>query len=171
MQNPVSLSKDNTNSCILQGILLPKLIPYAQQCGRDYLVQEDGAGAHSPKHQGQVYKLAKVLRLLWPGNSPDLNAIEPCWWWMKWRTTGRGAPQTRKEMVKAWRQSWKDLPQEQIQKWIKAIPEHIKAVIRCEGGNEYPEGSQGFKRCYIGRRLKGKLFAHTYVANTTSQTG
>ena len=44
MQNPVCLSKDNINSCILQGILLPKLIPYAQQCGRDYLVQEDGLG-------------------------------------------------------------------------------------------------------------------------------
>jgi len=28
--------------------------------------------------------------------------------------------------AKAWNQSWKDLPQEQIQKWIEAIPGHAK---------------------------------------------
>jgi hypothetical protein len=43
-------------------------------------------------------------------------------------------------MEKAWYQAWKDLPQEQIQQWIAAIPHHIREIIRLEGGNEYNEG-------------------------------
>jgi len=55
------------------------------------------------------------MRLLWLGNSPDLNAIEPCWWWMKNRSTAQGAPTSRIEIIKAWKKAWKDLSQEQIQ--------------------------------------------------------
>ena len=29
------------------------------------------------RQTGVVYSLAKIIRLLWPGNSPDLNMIEP----------------------------------------------------------------------------------------------
>ena len=60
-------------------------------------------------------------------------------------------------MEKAWYQAWEDLPQEQIQQWIAAIPFHIKEIIRLEGGNEYKEGVQGFKRNWAGLRIKGKL--------------
>jgi hypothetical protein len=62
-------------------VMLPKLIPFAQECKKkrpNTLVQEDGAPAHIHHHHGPVYKLYDVERLIWPGNSPDLNAIEPC---------------------------------------------------------------------------------------------
>jgi hypothetical protein len=95
--------------------------------------------------------------LLWPGNSPDLNAIEPAWYWLKRRTTARDAPANRKDMEQAWRQAWQDLPQEAIQLWIAAILDHIKEIIRLEGGNEYKEGVKGFKRSWAGTRIKGKL--------------
>jgi hypothetical protein len=103
------------------------------------------------------------MRLLWPGNSPDLNAIEPAWFWMKRRTTSQGAPTTKAEMEKRWLQAWKDLPQKTIQGWIERIPHHIREVIRLEGGNEYKEGVQGFKRSWKGDRLKGKLSTLVYV--------
>jgi transposase len=86
-------------------IMLAKLIPFAQKCQKkrpDILVQEDGAPAHAHRHQAPVYKLFKVPRLIWPGNSPDLNMIEPCWPWMKKTTTARGAPQTRALTEKKW---------------------------------------------------------------------
>jgi hypothetical protein len=63
--------------------LRDQLIPFAQQCqerGRpDILIQEDGAPAHVHSYQRSVYRKYRVKRLVWPGNSPDLNAIEPCW--------------------------------------------------------------------------------------------
>ncbi|RFU30387.1 hypothetical protein B7463_g5944, partial [Scytalidium lignicola] len=66
--------------------------------------------------------------------------IKPCWFWMKRRTTAKGASKSRAEAVKAWEKCWKDLSQSQIQAWIERIPFHIQEIIRIEGGNDYKEG-------------------------------
>lgn len=63
-----------------QVILKKKLVPFAQEHKKGHLrtiVQEDEALAHASKHNIPVFSLAKIKKLLWPGNSPDLNAIEP----------------------------------------------------------------------------------------------
>ena len=127
-------------------ILKPKLIPWAKKHGLAHagtIVQEDGAPAHASKHQQPIFNLAKVKRLLWPGNSPDLNAIEPCWWYIKRKTTAKGAATSKKDLEKQWLKCWEDLSQERIQKWVERIPVHIEEIIRCKGGNEYMEGSAG----------------------------
>jgi transposase len=147
-------------------IMLAKLIPFAKECQQkrpDTLVQEDGAPAHAHAHQAPVYEFHKVPRLLWPGNSPDVNAIEPAWPWMKKVTTARGAPTARPVMEKAWIKAWNDLPQHKIQAWIERIPRHVQEIIRLKGGNEYPEGRKAFKRNHAGTRIKGKLSSHAYL--------
>jgi transposase len=124
-------------------ILIPKLLPFAKECAIERpktIVQEDRAPAHSHYIQQRVFDAAEVERLLWCPNSPDLNAIEPAWPWMKRRTTKKGAPKSRQEAITAWNQAWRDLPQEKIQAWIERIPTHIKKIIELEGGNEYKEG-------------------------------
>lgn len=121
-------------------ILIPKLLPFAKECGPNALVQEDKAPAHAHPIQHQVFDLHQVQRLLWCGNSPDLNAIEPAWPWMKRFTTKKGAPKSRSEAIAKWQNAWKELPQERIQRWIERLPRHIEEVIRLEGGNEYQEG-------------------------------
>ena len=78
-----------------QEVILPKIIPFAKELGPDALVQEDNAPAHSHVAQGFIYKHAEVQRLIWVPNSPDLNMIEPCWFYMKRETTKKGAPQSR----------------------------------------------------------------------------
>jgi transposase len=124
-------------------ILYPKLLPFAKACAKERLktvVQEDKAPAHDHYIQRYVYSKEGVERLLWPGNSPDLNAIEWCWAWMKRRTTRKGASKTRAEAIAAWEKCWQELEQAQIQAWIERIPIHIQKVIELEGGNEYKEG-------------------------------
>ena len=124
-------------------ILIPKLIPFAKECMVDRpntMVQEDKAPAHAHKSQNQIFMEAGVMRLLWPGNSPDLNAIEPCWPILKRGTTRRGPPLTGAVAEKVWSKAWKDLEQEKIQAWIERIPEHIERIIELEGGNNYEEG-------------------------------
>lgn len=137
--------------------MLAKLIPFALKCQKtrpDTLVQEGGAPAHIHHYQARTYELYKVQRLLWLGNSPDLNAIESAWPWIKKTTTSRGAPQSRRGMEKAWYKAWKDLPQTSIQAWIERIPYHIQEIIRLKGGNEYQEGRR-FKRDARQLRRRG----------------
>lgn len=99
-----------------------------------------------------------VQRLLdWPGNSPDLNAIEPCWPFLKRLTTIRGAPRDKKTGKAVWIKAWNELPQEKIQQWIERLIRHIQEVIKLQGGNEYQEGRDRSKRDQSGRRIKGQL--------------
>lgn len=127
-----------------QKVLIPLLIPFAQECKRDRpntIVQEDGAPSHRHEAQNAVFELANIARLFWPGNSPDLNMIEPCWPFMKRSTTRKGAPTTFGRAASGWRGCWEDIEQGRIQRWIERIPRHIQEIIRLEGGNEYHEGS------------------------------
>jgi transposase len=124
-------------------VLVPKLIPFAKECminRLDTLVQEDNAPSHACKYQDELWNLSGVLRLLWPGNSPDLNAIEPTWMYMKRDTTKKGPPTQRKVAEKLWTECWKHMPQSRIRRWIERIPYHIQEIIRLEGGNGYKEG-------------------------------
>jgi transposase len=100
----------------------------------DTLVQEDKAPLHASKYQDELWDLSGVIRLLWPGNSPDLNAIEPTWMWMKRDTTKKGALTSRKLAEVVWTRSWKNMPQARIQRWIERIPFHIQHIIRLGGG-------------------------------------
>ncbi|EEA25932.1 hypothetical protein TMatcc_005818 [Talaromyces marneffei ATCC 18224] len=156
---------NNTFSRLQLEILVPKLLPFAQECKRSRpgtIVMEDNAPAHAHFHQKEIYSFHDVQRLLWPGNSPDLNAVEPTWFWLKKRTTLQGAPGDRKTAVEAWQKAWERLPQHRIQAWIERIPFHIQEIIRLEGGNEYPEGRpQGDVRSRC--RRKGVLSFRAYL--------
>ncbi|EOA82794.1 uncharacterized protein SETTUDRAFT_56772, partial [Exserohilum turcica Et28A] len=124
-------------------VLIPKLIPFAKECLQDRpqtVVMEDKAPGHAHQYQNVVYSLSNVERLLWPGNSPDCNCIEPCWFYMKRETTKKGAPQSRTEATRIWLNCWRDLPQAKIQAWIERILIHIPKIIELQGGNEYIEG-------------------------------
>jgi transposase len=130
-----------------QEVLKPKLIPFAKECMKerpDTLVQEDNASPYAAGLQQEVFNLAGVIRLLWPGNSPDLNAIEPCWYWMKRVITKHGKLTSRLQASIAWTKCWeKDLTQKMIRRWIRRIIRHIRLILSPEinGGNEYTEGN------------------------------
>jgi transposase len=124
-------------------VVLPKLIPFAQKCERDRpgtIIQEDGASPHNSVYKNRLYNLAAVAFLIWVGNSPDLNMIEPAWPHLKRVTTRMGAPTSRVEAERAWITGWDELEQWRIQKWIERIPRHIQKIIELEGGNDYREG-------------------------------
>ena len=85
-------------------ILKLLLLPFAKECiktrpGR--IVQEDNAPAHATHYQQEVYDMWEIIKLLWPGNSPDLNAIEPTWFRMKRETTKQGPITSEKALKEA----------------------------------------------------------------------
>ncbi len=61
--------------------LIEKLQPFVEQCraaGFQLVIVEDGACSHAHSNTFIVYSFFSILKILWPGNSLDLNAIEPC---------------------------------------------------------------------------------------------
>ena len=95
-----------------------KLLPFAQECKQpwpDTIIQEDKVPSHTHHSQKAIYLSFDIQQLLWPSNSPDLNAIKPCWPFIKWTTTKYDAPTTKDEMKKAWLKAWRDLDQSCIQ--------------------------------------------------------
>jgi hypothetical protein len=68
-------------SIYLEQVLISLLQPFVELCkgsGYDPLVVEDRARPYAHSNQNVLYSFFKIAKLLWPGNSPDLNAIEPC---------------------------------------------------------------------------------------------
>ena len=104
------------------------------------IVQEDNAPSHAFKHQHKVFMDWNVARLIWCANSPDLNAIEPCWIWLKRKTTRHGPCRIKKDAEEKWTKAWSHLSQKRIKRWIERIPRHVQEVIALDGGNEYREG-------------------------------
>ena len=50
------------------------------------IVQKDKAPSHNSKYQAEIFSINEICKLLWPGNFPDLNMIEPAWPWLKRET-------------------------------------------------------------------------------------
>ena len=82
---------------------------------------------------------------------------------MKRTTTIFEASTSQTRLRRRWEEDWKALPQDLIRSWIAAIPHHIKQIIRLEGGNEYKEGREAYKREYAGKRRVGILSTHAYI--------
>jgi len=92
----------NTNN--FQIILYLKLLFFALECMKKHsetIVQEDKTSSHAHHAQQAVYDAFKIACMLWPGNSPDINMIEPAWLYLKRQTTSRGASRTTKNMKAA----------------------------------------------------------------------
>ena len=63
-----------------QIIFYLKLLLFALECMKkcsEIIVQEDKTSSHTHHAQQAVYDAFKIAHMLWPGNSPDLNMIEP----------------------------------------------------------------------------------------------
>jgi hypothetical protein len=54
------------------------------------MVIEDRASSHKSAYSNKLYISWEVVRMLWPANSPNLNIIEPCWFYIKVETTKKG---------------------------------------------------------------------------------
>ena len=83
-----------------------------------------------------------ITRMIWPGNSPDLNMIELAWFHLKRVITRRRALSTRTEVTAAWIQAWEELERWRINDWIRKIRGRVQEVIRLKGGNEYGHGAE-----------------------------
>lgn len=94
--------------------------------------QHDGAGPHGANDVYDFLRDRKV-KLHWhPSLSPDLNAIELIWAYMKQDVEERG-PTTKAELEEAIQASWNELPLELIRNCIHHIVEILPRILEFGG--------------------------------------
>lgn len=120
-------------SQILSGPL-KDAVAWAKANGREPIVLEDGAGPH--KMKGFVAERASygIINIKHPGASPDLNAIENCWAWVKNRIRRMpGHPSSLDQLWEAVQKCWDELPQSIIDGWIDDFELRRLEVVAKQG--------------------------------------
>ena len=67
-------------------VLRLKLLPFCKQVieiYEEYYLLEDGAVSHISGQNLKKYEIPGLHRIDWPANSPDFNAIEMAWYYLK----------------------------------------------------------------------------------------
>ena len=113
--------------------LLPRLIPFINETIERYdecFLVQDGAPAHNAWQQNELLEIQGLTVLPWPGNSPDLNQIEPCWYHLKQYISKQPYPPTTKQSaIEAWDVAWRDLEQGRIGRWCEKMRARMERVM------------------------------------------
>lgn len=120
---------------------LKTVVPWMQQLKKEgvycYLL-EDGAPAHIAALPNDYLRVEEIDKMWWPGHSPDVNAEEHAWPWIRRSITKRHTPSTTvDECEKQWRTEWERLPQEVIDKWVMGVPKVVRLIIQNKGKNNF----------------------------------
>ncbi|RPA74101.1 hypothetical protein BJ508DRAFT_333402 [Ascobolus immersus RN42] len=69
----------------LYGWTIPHLIPFMKRLnkgreeGEMYVLMEDGSASHKSEYVLKILMRNGIMKIKWPGNSPDMNPIEKAW--------------------------------------------------------------------------------------------
>ncbi|KAK7178253.1 cAMP-regulated phosphoprotein family protein [Paraphaeosphaeria sporulosa] len=106
-----------------------------------YRHREEALKKVVPWIQGLHAQGVQIERMEWPGHSPDVNASEHAWPWIRRHIT-KEMPQStcEEECRQQWEEQWNNLPQEQINKWIDHVAEVVRQIIKHHGDNDFHDG-------------------------------
>ncbi|KAF1969062.1 hypothetical protein BU23DRAFT_557913 [Bimuria novae-zelandiae CBS 107.79] len=125
-------------------VLKPLLVPWINSLyeeGRAPVLLEDGAPAHTSKIALEYLEVSHINKLAWPGHSPDVNAEEHAWPWIRRHITQDFMPSTCEQQCRAqWAYEWEQMPQEIINKWILSILKVVRQIIAHRGDNSFHDG-------------------------------
>ncbi len=95
----------------------------------------DGAPCHTSKVvMGRLKEMKEFQVMYWRGNSPDLNPIENCWSYMKYKLMSDRAVTSLPKMIQALNMMWiTDMPLEYFRKLCDSMPRRIEEVLANNG--------------------------------------
>lgn len=100
---------------------------------RRAIFQQDLAPAHAARRTQQFLDQQGILRVDWPGNSPDLNPIEHVWADVSRHVRARGRPNSKAQLAEWVFAEWDGTSLEFVRELIRSMRRRISAVIASEG--------------------------------------
>lgn len=117
------------------------LIPWMKSLSTTPILPEDGAPAHTSRIANDYLSTERIDKLSWPGHSPEVNASEHAWLWIRRHITHDFQPSTTVEEAKGqWRSEWRALPITMINRWIDGIPDVVRKIIDYGRKNTFYDG-------------------------------
>jgi hypothetical protein len=99
---------------------------------------QDGAPAHKSRIARDYLTVEHVAWLWWPGHSPDVNASEHAWPWIRCHVTCDHKPSCNtKECEQQWQEEWDSMPIEVINKWVMGVQRVVRRIIQHGGRNDF----------------------------------
>lgn len=129
---PGTLNAAKYRDNILVPVVIPHFDNHPLQTRPVYM--DDNARPHRARAVTQIMQQEAITTLPWPACSPDLNPIEHLWDILGRRVRRRDPPvQTVAELDAALHQEWQQIPQQDIQRLIRSMPDRVAAVIGANG--------------------------------------
>lgn len=120
---------------------LNKVAPWInslKEQGIPCLLLQDGAPAHKSRISRDYLTVERIEWMWWPGHSPEVNASEHAWPWLRRHVTRNYTKSCSKEQCKQqWERAWDELPQEVINRWVMSIPQMVREIIKAGGNNNF----------------------------------
>ena len=108
--------------------------PYAGAVGENCILMDDNARAHRARITDQYLEQATIVRMEWPGRSPDLNPIEHAWDMLQTAVSSRPVqPASVQELRQAFLEEWDQIPQYKIRRFTSSMRRRCQAVIEARG--------------------------------------
>ena len=132
----LSVCDSNMNQTLYLETLEKKLKPTIIEHGITNPIHlDDSARPHRTKIIDKWHQDNNIMKIDWPGNSPDLNPIENLWGIMKVKLrkmVNRTKSQLIANIMKVW---CHELPKSTLENLAMSMPNRINRVLRNKGGN------------------------------------
>ncbi|GFW64351.1 transposable element Tcb2 transposase [Trichonephila clavipes] len=117
-------------------ILRPIVVPYAAAIGDDFILMDENCRPHHANLVEDFLFEEGIVRMEWPGCSPDMNPIEHVWNALGRRVAGRQPPpQTLQELERALLEEWDRIPQLGINSIIDSMPQRCSTLLAVRGNH------------------------------------